>query len=86
VTANEREGIMSLRQSITTPGAQSEMNVKELTDDGAFDLFDQTAPDLLNISGDEFLRRWDAGEYAEGRQEPRIETMVIVLPLIRDFK
>jgi hypothetical protein len=38
------------------------------------------------MSGDEFLRRWDAGKYAEGRQEPRVETMIMLISLVRDVR
>lgn len=33
-------------------------------------LFDHQAQKLLNISGEEFLRRWDAGEYREIADAP----------------
>ncbi|MCC7022238.1 MAG: hypothetical protein IT338_05400 [Thermomicrobiales bacterium] len=49
-------------------------------------LFDQAARHDLGISGDEFLRRWDNGEYQaipdtpEGR---KIMGMVMLLPFVR---
>ena len=33
-------------------------------------LFDAQARQLLNISGEEFLRRWDAGEYQDVADTP----------------
>jgi len=45
--------------------------------------FDRRSRELLNISGDEFLRRWDAGEYGpvpdtvEGRSLGRL---VMLMP------
>lgn len=32
-------------------------------------MLDRQAKKLLGISGDEFLRRWDAGEYAEQMED-----------------
>jgi hypothetical protein len=55
-------------------------------EDEARELFDQTARRELGISGEEFLRRWDAGEYfpvpdtPEGR---KIGRMVIMIPFAR---
>jgi hypothetical protein len=52
-------------------------------------LFDRRARKLLNISGEEFLRRWDAGEYrqihdnAEGR---KVGELVMMMPFARRTK
>lgn len=54
-------------------------------DDGAA-LFDRQARSLLHISGAEFLRRWDRGDYrpvpdtAEGR---KIRRLVMLMPFAR---
>lgn len=45
-------------------------------------LFDQLARESLGISGDEFLRRWDAGEY-EGVDTPEVIEMYMLLGLVR---
>lgn len=50
-------------------------------------LFDREARTLLHISGAEFLRRWDRGEYrpvpdtAEGR---KVRRLVMLMPFARD--
>jgi hypothetical protein len=44
------------------------------------ELFDQVARRELGISGDEFVRRWRAGEY-EGRDESGIREVMMLLPL-----
>lgn len=47
-------------------------------------VFDRVTSHALHISGDEFLRRWDAGEYA-GTEPDSVPMMVSrVLPLVRD--
>ena len=38
---------------------------RNLSDDEARELFDQRARELLGMSGEEFKRRWDAGEIEE---------------------
>lgn len=48
--------------------------------------FDRQSRKLLNLSGDEFLRRWDAGAYrpipdtADGR---KIRRLVMLMPFAR---
>lgn len=73
-------------QQHTTPDVQSHPTIHELTDEEACALFDRMAQQYLSISGDEFLCRLDAGEYAEGRQEPRVETLIMLIPLVRDLR
>jgi hypothetical protein len=43
-------------------------------EDGAR-MFDEAARELLGISGQEFLRRWDSGEYAAVFDLPGYETV-----------
>ena len=53
-----------------------------VTRDEGIALFDQQVRQTLDISGDEFLRRWDAGEYqpvpdtVEGRKVGRLAMMI----------
>jgi hypothetical protein len=53
-----------------------------LTDEEAHAFFDEHARKELGISGEEFLRRWDAGEYRpvpdtpEGRKVGRLVMML----------
>jgi hypothetical protein len=57
-----------------------------LSPDDGRRLFDHQARRTLGISGDEFLRRWDAGEYRatgdpeEGRKARRL---ALLLPFVR---
>lgn len=57
-----------------------------LTPEEARAFFDRRARELLGISGEEFLRRWDAGEYrpvpddAEGR---KVGELVMMMPFAR---
>ncbi len=58
--------------------------IRELTEDEAWQLFDENARYYLGISGEEFLRRWDAGEYRDNDYRPdhtAIIEVAMLLPL-----
>ncbi len=57
-----------------------------LTREEGKQLFDYQARKLLNISGDEFLRRWDAGEYQPVPDTPegrKVERLAMLIPFAR---
>ena len=59
------------------------------TPDEARVLFDRRARQLLQISGDEFLERWDAGAYRPVRDTPegrKIGQLVMMMPFARRTK
>lgn len=58
--------------------------IRFLDDDEARELFDREARRLLGISGDEFLRRYDDGEY-NGPLEGRMTSDVMMLLMMLDF-
>jgi len=45
-------------------------------------ILDRAAREVLNISGEEFLRRWDLGEY-EGADDPAITRVAMLIPFAR---
>ncbi len=50
------------------------------------ELFDHQAKKTLGISGDEFLKRWDAGEYRGLNDAPegrKVRRLVMLLPFAR---
>lgn len=59
------------------------------SDKEAMELFDMRARYELGISGEEFLRRWDNGQYREYRQLPdtpegrRISRVAWLIPTLR---
>lgn len=57
-------------------------DVREATPQEGQELFDRKAHDLLGISGDEFLRRWDAGEYMEA-VDPNVSAVAVLIPFAR---
>ena len=46
-------------------------------------LFDKTARKLLGISGDEFLARWDRGEYQHEREQMAVTKVAMLIPFAR---
>jgi hypothetical protein len=60
--------------------------IRFLDDDEAREQFDREARRLLGISGDEFLRRYDAGEYnrpMEGRMTSDVMMLLMMLDFVR---
>lgn len=60
-------------------------DVVELTDEEAADVFERVTRREMNMSSDEFLKRWDAGEY-EGVDFDTVPGLVEVwmyLPFVR---
>jgi hypothetical protein len=54
-----------------------------MTPEEALAFFDRKARETLGISGDEFLRRWDAGEYQpvpDTREGQKIGRLVMLFP------
>jgi hypothetical protein len=46
-------------------------------------IFDAAARRHLGMSGDEFLRRWDAGEFADDPDRPEVIEVALMVPLVR---
>jgi len=52
----------------------------------SWELFDQEARALLGISGEEFLQKWDAGEFdqvADSDLARRLNSLLMMLPFVR---
>ncbi len=58
--------------------------IRFLDDDEARELFDRQARRLMGMSGDEFLRRYDDGEYNRPLEDPEEENIMIMLMML-DF-
>jgi hypothetical protein len=48
-------------------------------------LFDDQVRERLGISGEEFLRRWDAGEYDASFDDPRHHSTLVHLWMLSPF-
>jgi hypothetical protein len=78
-----------LQGRVDSTTAEPIPGVDLLTPEEARAFFDRRARELLHISGEEFLRRWDAGEYrpvpddAEGR---KVGELVMMMSFARRTK
>jgi hypothetical protein len=62
--------------------AQRNGQIRELTHDEGRALLDARARRYLGISGDEFLRRWEAGDF-RGVDRPEVMRVVMAIPFAR---
>lgn len=68
---------MAVRTEQTTESA-----IQWLTDDEARRIFDEQARKLVGMSGTEFIRRWEAGEFdaiADDPGHPEIMQLVMLI-------
>ena len=54
----------------------------ELTREQGKELFDRRAWKLLGISGEDFLRRWDSGDFMNS-DDPKVSTLAVLIPFTR---
>ncbi len=57
--------------------------VRFLDDEESKAFFDQVARRWLNISGDEFLRAYDAGEFGDPDDDPNVMRVAMLMPFGR---
>ena len=57
-------------------------HVQELTREEARELFDESARRYLGMSGDEFLRRWHAGDFDRDPDQPAIMRVAMLRYLV----
>lgn len=62
--------------------ANHEVEVVELSRQEGRAMLDQAARDTLGISADEFLSKWDAGEY-EDSDDPAVTRVAMLIPFAR---
>ena len=69
-------------QHVTSNG-----HIHEFTEQEAIELFDARARYYLDISGEEFLARWRAGEYEGCSEDSNVTAVAMLLPLVdRDVR
>ena len=62
--------------------AKTEMQAEFLTEAEARKAFDHVARRSLGLSGEEFLRRWDAGDYSDDPERPGLMETVLAFPFV----
>ncbi len=55
----------------------------EMTRDEAREYFDGQARAWLDMSGEEFIRAWDAGEISNEPERTEVTAVALLLPLVR---
>lgn len=63
--------------------AALETTVRDLSDAEARELFDRHAQEALGLSGSDFIRAWEAGEFDDDPDRPEIMRLVMLLPFGR---
>lgn len=69
----------------TAKAPETETAIHWLSDEEAREEFDAQARKWLGLSGEEFLRRWDAGEYRglEDDDPPNVLMVASLISLVR---
>ncbi|MCX6023622.1 MAG: hypothetical protein NTZ05_18185 [Chloroflexi bacterium] len=60
-----------------------EQQYRELTHEEGAALFDQRARQWLGMSGDEFVRAWDAGRFDDNADRTEVMHVAMLLPLVK---
>lgn len=62
--------------------------IRDLTPEEGRELFDRAARYYLDMSGEEFIRKWDAGEFDDpddrSKNPPEVMDVAMLLPFARD--
>lgn len=67
----------------TPPDASDAPGIVELDRQGGRELLDDAAEHYLGLTGEEFMRALDAGEFDDRLERPEIARLVILLPFGR---
>ena len=65
-----------------TTDVAADSGVREATREEGIALFDKRARKLFGISGEEWLRRWDAGDYRDS-DDSNVVTLAMLIPFAR---
>lgn len=68
--------------------SQENSQIRDLTPEEGRELFGRAARYYLDMSGEEFVRKWDAGEFDDPddrtKNSPEVMNVVMLLPFARD--
>jgi hypothetical protein len=68
---------------MTTGDAKREASSTPMSCEEGRALLNEQARRYLGISGDEFVRKWDAGEFPDADRQPGVMRDAMLLPLVR---
>ena len=57
--------------------------IHEASQEEGWTILDAQARARLGISGQEFVRKWEAGEYFNGKEQPEVMHVAMLLPFVR---
>lgn len=80
---------MSVQRQISTEDhavVQEQASIDIMTPEEAREAFDRAARHDLNMSGEEFLRKWDAGAFGDDADQPGVIDLLLLLPLVRSLQ
>ncbi len=77
------EWLLAVSIMAQTP-TKDEIIVKELTLEEGWELLDKQAQKYLGMSGKEFVKKWEAGEFDEDPDQPEIMHLAMLLPFVSD--
>ncbi|MGH3088111.1 MAG: hypothetical protein ACRDSJ_12425 [Rubrobacteraceae bacterium] len=67
--------------------ARTDANVRELSREEGRELFDRQARRYLDMTGEEFLKKWDSGEFGDPddrrKNPPGVMRLAMLLPFVR---
>ncbi len=63
-----------------TPIAQTNGRVRVLTHEEGCALFDRAARRYMNMSGDEFIRKYEAEEFGDPDKDPNVIRVAMLIP------
>lgn len=69
--------------ALPTPREDTRIRPRELSREEGRRVFDRAARTNLGMSGEEFLRKWDAGEFGADPEDPRVVTVAMLIHLER---
>jgi len=61
----------------------ADVRAREITPEEGRAIFDEASRHYLDMSGEEFLRRWDAGEYRGDADRPGVIDVAMLIPFGR---
>ncbi|MDQ3702735.1 MAG: hypothetical protein M3442_17695 [Chloroflexota bacterium] len=68
-------------KEVAEEAAEITVPIREVTREEGLAIIDRQARRYLNMSGEEFARRWRAGEFKDDPDQPGMMHVVMLLPL-----
>jgi hypothetical protein len=69
-------------EDMTPARLAADNEVREATAEEGRELFDKRARELFGVTGEEWLRQWDAGEYRDST-DSKVITLAMLIPFAR---